>query len=116
MDGNSGIAGHRDGFFRRLKDIGRGDAIEIVTLRGKEVYHVERVWIVSPEDVSVLLGNTNRTGQRAEKHAANDPIRPPEPEQRQYRGFLTARNASSNLRAGARGTVSASMVSIGWTY
>ncbi len=54
MDGNSGIAGHRDGFFRGLKDVGRGDAIEIVTLRGKEVYNVERVWVVSPEDVSVL--------------------------------------------------------------
>jgi sortase A len=53
-DGNSGIAGHRDGFFRGLKDVGPGDAIEIETLRGKEVYHVERVWIVDPDDVSVL--------------------------------------------------------------
>ena len=53
-DGNSGIAGHRDGFFRGLKDVGPGDAIEIETLRGKEVYQVERVWIVDPDDVSVL--------------------------------------------------------------
>lgn len=53
-DGNSGIAGHRDGFFRGLKDIGPGDAIELETLRGKEVYRVERTWIVDPEDVSVL--------------------------------------------------------------
>ena len=53
-DGNSGIAGHRDGFFRGLKDIGPGDAIEIETLQSKEVYHVERVWIVTPDDVSVL--------------------------------------------------------------
>ena len=28
-DGNSGIAGHRDGFFRGLKDISPGDTIEI---------------------------------------------------------------------------------------
>jgi sortase A len=54
MDGNSGIAGHRDGFFRGLKDIGPEDAIELETLRGKEVYRVERTWVVYPEDVSVL--------------------------------------------------------------
>ena len=53
-DGNSGIAGHRDGFFRGLKDIGPGDVIEVETLRGKEVYRVERTWVVHPEDVSVL--------------------------------------------------------------
>jgi len=53
-DGNSGIAGHRDGFFRGLKDIGPEDVIELDTLRGKEVYRVERTWIVDPEDVSVL--------------------------------------------------------------
>jgi sortase A len=53
-DGNSGIAGHRDGFFRGLKDIGRDDAIELEMLQGKEVYRVERTWVVQPEDVSVL--------------------------------------------------------------
>ena len=41
-DGNSGIAGHRDGFFRGLKDIGPGDAIELETLHGTELYRVER--------------------------------------------------------------------------
>ena len=53
-DGNAGIAGHRDGFFRGLKDIAPDDAIELETLRGKEVYRVERTWVVDPEDVSVL--------------------------------------------------------------
>jgi sortase A len=53
-DGNSGIAGHRDGFFRGLKDIEPGDAIELDTLRWKEVYRVERIWVVDPSDVSVL--------------------------------------------------------------
>ena len=53
-DGNSGIAGHRDGFFRGLKDIIPGDVIELDTLQGKDVYRVERTWIVNPEDVSVL--------------------------------------------------------------
>jgi sortase A len=60
-DGNSGIAGHRDGFFRGLKDIGPGDAIELETLRGKEMYRVEKTWIVDPEDVSVLDATPRRS-------------------------------------------------------
>jgi sortase A len=53
-DGNAGVAGHRDGFFRGLKDIAQGDVIEIETATAKEVYRVERTWVVDPEDVSVL--------------------------------------------------------------
>lgn len=53
-DGNSGIAGHRDSFFRALKDIAPGDAIELETLDGTEAYRVERTWVVTPDDVSVL--------------------------------------------------------------
>jgi sortase A len=52
--GNSGIAGHRDGFFRVLKDIATGDAIEVVTPASVVIYRVERTWIVMPEDVWVL--------------------------------------------------------------
>ena len=52
--GNSGIAGHRDGFFRGLKDIGAGDLLEIETFTSVDIYRVERTWIVDPEDVSVL--------------------------------------------------------------
>jgi sortase A len=53
-DGNSGIAGHRDGFFRGLKDIAAGDAIDVETRDGHQTYLVERTWVVEPEDVSVL--------------------------------------------------------------
>ena len=53
-DGNAGIAGHRDGFFRGLKDIAADDVIELETHHGKEVYRVQRTWVVSPDDVSVL--------------------------------------------------------------
>jgi sortase A len=60
-DGNSAIAGHRDGFFRGLKDIGEGDAIEIETVQRKDVYRVERAWIVPPEDVSVLDATPTRS-------------------------------------------------------
>ena len=52
--GNAGIAGHRDGFFRTLKDIRTGDIVELESRAGLERYRVERTWIVEPEDVSVL--------------------------------------------------------------
>ena len=52
--GNIGIAGHRDGFFRRLKDIRTGDAIELVTISGTDVFVVDQIRITSPADVSVL--------------------------------------------------------------
>jgi sortase A len=52
--GNSGIAGHRDGFFRVLKDVQSGDVLEIETLRSVDHYRVERTWVVEPDDVSVL--------------------------------------------------------------
>ena len=52
--GNSGIAGHRDSFFRALKDIATGDVIEVVTTARTVTYRVERIWIVVPDDVWVL--------------------------------------------------------------
>lgn len=52
--GNIGIAGHRDGFFRGLKDVRTGDAIELKTPAGTDTYVVERIQIVTPDDVSVL--------------------------------------------------------------
>ena len=60
-DGNSGIAGHRDGFFRGLKDIATGDTLELETLRGTQSYRIERIWIVNPEDISVLDPTPNRS-------------------------------------------------------
>jgi sortase A len=53
-DGNIGIAGHRDGFFRGLKDVSAGDVFELETPTRTDRYRVERTWIVTPEDVSVL--------------------------------------------------------------
>ena len=52
--GNIGIAGHRDGFFRGLKDVKVGDAIELKTLEGTKTYVVDRIQIVRPDDVGVL--------------------------------------------------------------
>jgi len=53
-EGNVGIAGHRDGFFRGLKDIQQGDGIELITRDKRITYVVDEILIVSPEDVSVL--------------------------------------------------------------
>jgi sortase A len=52
--GNIGIAGHRDGFFRGLKDVTVGDTVELRTPTGTVTYKVDQVSIVAPEDVSVL--------------------------------------------------------------
>jgi sortase A len=44
-----------------LKDIASGDAIELETLRGTQVYRVERTWVVDPDDVSVLSPTSVRS-------------------------------------------------------
>jgi sortase A len=54
QDGNIGIAGHRDGFFRALRGVSIGDAIEIATTRGRDIYIVDRINIVDPSDIEVL--------------------------------------------------------------
>jgi sortase A len=53
-EGNIGIAGHRDSFFRVLKNIKEGDTIELVTARRTEKYTVDHIVLVRPDDVSVL--------------------------------------------------------------
>lgn len=52
--GNVAIAGHRDGFFRVLKDIELGTEIELRTLHGAQRFEVSDIRIVDPLDVSVL--------------------------------------------------------------
>jgi len=52
--GNVGIAGHRDGFFRGLKDIGPGDTIDLEVNGRTEHYLVRKLQIVAPENVEVL--------------------------------------------------------------
>ena len=52
--GNIGIAGHRDGFFRGLKDIAVGDKVDLVMTTERATYIVDQIEIVSPEDVAVL--------------------------------------------------------------
>ena len=51
---NTGIAGHRDGWFRRLGDIAAGDAIELRTTDGVFRYEVYATQVVPPDAVHVL--------------------------------------------------------------
>jgi len=59
--GNLGIAAHRDGFFRVLKDIEIGDTIDMLTHQGKSEFVVSSITIVDPSDVSVLAPTDDPT-------------------------------------------------------
>lgn len=59
--GNLGISGHRDGFFRVLKDIEVGDDIEIETTRGVQNYEVSSITIIPKSDTSILAPTTDKT-------------------------------------------------------
>ena len=59
--GNLGIAAHRDGFFRVLKDIEIGDGINMLTLKGKTEFVVSSISIVDPSDISVLAPTDDPT-------------------------------------------------------
>jgi sortase A len=52
--GNVGLAGHRDTFFRKLRDINPDDEIVLTTPDGVFHYFVQRTNIVEPKDVWVL--------------------------------------------------------------
>src|SRR5581483_8340182 len=52
--GNDGVAGHRDTFFRGLKDLRSKDDIRFSTLNGDFNYVVESLIVVEPENVAVL--------------------------------------------------------------
>ncbi len=52
--GNTAITGHRDTFFRPLRNIQPDDLIRVTTLRGEYLYRVVSLSIVGPDDLRVL--------------------------------------------------------------
>jgi sortase A len=56
--GNIGLAGHRDTFFRGLKDVRTADEIRFSTLSGDFRYVVESLIVVEPDDVGVLASSS----------------------------------------------------------
>ncbi len=59
--GNLGIAGHRDGFFRVLKDVVPGQRIEIETQKRKHTYRVVSTEVVDPTELRVLADTLDPT-------------------------------------------------------
>lgn len=59
--GNVGIAGHRDGYFRVLKDVKPGQLIEIETRARTHRYRVVSADVVEQKDVHVLSDSVDPT-------------------------------------------------------
>jgi sortase A len=51
--GNFVVLAHRDTFFRRLRELEKGDTVRIVTTRGRFTYTVESLEVMEPEGVSL---------------------------------------------------------------
>jgi len=61
QSGNVAIAGHRDGFFRVLKDVIPGDIITVQRSNRTDRYEVRTLKVVSPSDTSALHQTTADT-------------------------------------------------------
>ncbi len=59
--GNIGIAGHRDGYFRVLKDVQPGDKIVLETLEGPKSFVVDATQIVEVDDLALLQDTEEQT-------------------------------------------------------
>lgn len=59
--GNAGLAGHRDTFFRGLRNIQTGDQIMLTTPAGNARYRVRSTRVVDPSETSVLAPTDGST-------------------------------------------------------
>jgi sortase A len=59
--GNVVLTGHRDTFFRPLRNIRQGDVITLKTRDGNFKYQVEATAVVPPNDIQVLLSSSAPT-------------------------------------------------------
>lgn len=59
--GNLGIAGHRDGVFRGLKDLKKGDEIEVLSTGGVQNYEVSSITIVDQNEISPMDPTPDKT-------------------------------------------------------
>jgi sortase A len=57
QEGNVAMAGHRDTFFRPLRNIHKDDEITLTTLNGSYRYLVDSTKIVGPEEIGVLYNS-----------------------------------------------------------
>jgi sortase A len=61
QQGNVAIAGHRDTFFRPLRNVEHNDEITLSTLDGSYRYLVDSTQVVAPEDMQVLDNSGDTT-------------------------------------------------------
>jgi sortase A len=54
QNGNVVLAGHRDSFFRALRNIRSGDVVDVTTLQGTRSYAIGTTRIIQPTEVGVL--------------------------------------------------------------
>lgn len=59
--GNVALAGHRDTFFRSLRDIPKDAEITLTTLQGSYRYRVDSTMVVEPQAVEVLADSPDAT-------------------------------------------------------
>jgi LPXTG-site transpeptidase (sortase) family protein len=59
--GNIGISGHRDGYFRVLKDVSVGDPIVLQTLEGVKHFRIDEIQIVEIDDTHLLQDTDDQT-------------------------------------------------------
>jgi sortase A len=59
--GNIGIAGHRDGYFRALKDVQPGDSLLLETLEGPKKFIIDATQIVEIDDLALLRDTREQT-------------------------------------------------------
>ena len=59
--GNIGISGHRDGYFRVLKDVAVGDPIVLQTLVGEKHFRIESLQVVEITDTQLLQDTREQT-------------------------------------------------------
>jgi sortase A len=59
--GNLALAAHRDAHFRRLEDVSPGDLMTLRSPDGLFTYRVQRTFVTTPTDLSVLEHNDAAT-------------------------------------------------------
>ena len=59
--GNIGISGHRDGYFRVLKDVQIGHKIVLQTLEGTKTFTIDSTQVVEIEDTRLLQDTWDQT-------------------------------------------------------
>lgn len=58
--GHIGIAGHRDGYFRALKDLHIGDTLELETLHGRKHFVIDDLRIIEADELHYLGDTTDQ--------------------------------------------------------